>query len=121
MNIFQAKTIEVLGVLETEVEDKNSRICEYEAQILIVEQEVGDMFIMLKTSLSEIEFIDKYECECNDYSDGNQSIVLQTKATISNLSLWIKQRETERKNLLKQLDDLKNERKCIEPDCGGYF
>ncbi|XP_033209680.1 GRIP and coiled-coil domain-containing protein 2-like isoform X2 [Belonocnema kinseyi] len=114
---YKAKTKEILGILETEVEDKNGRICEYEAQILNVEQEVGDMFIMLKTSLSEIEFIDKYECECNDDSDGNQSLVSQAKATISNLSLWVKQRETERKNLLKQLDDLKNEKKCIEPDC----
>ena len=100
--------MEVLRILESEIEEKNNRNCEYEAQILNIEQEVGDMFIMLKTSLSEIEFIDKYEIECNSDSDENQNIVSQAKATISNFRLWIKDYETERKNLLKELDDLKN-------------
>ena len=110
-----------MKVLECEVEEKNSRISEYEAQILNFEQEVGDMYIMLKTSLSEIEFIDEHICECNKDIDENQNIFSQTKATISNYSLMVKLLETERKDLLRQLDDLKHEKENIESECQGNF
>lgn len=112
--------MKVLKVLECEIEEKNSIISKCEEKILNVEQEVSDIFVMLRTSLSEIEYIDNKEINNNVVNSQNGNIILQTKATVSNVNLLIKFLETERKELQKQLDLIKSE-KGIESDCAGNF
>ncbi|XP_051173432.1 girdin-like isoform X2 [Leptopilina boulardi] len=118
----KAKTMEVLKALEYEIDEKNRVISKCEKKILNVEQEIGDIFVMLQTSLSEIEFIDKGEMNLDNCQ--NDNIILQTKATVSNVHLLIKFLETDRKELQKQLDEVKSEKKnetvCAVCDAGTY-
>lgn len=73
---------------------------------------------MLQTSLSEIELMDNREINNNLDNCEVENIIVQTKATVSNVNVVIKFLETERKDLKKQLNEIKSEKK-IGSICAG--
>lgn len=100
-----------IETMRTEIANKNGKICECEAQLSAMENEVSSLNVKLKNSLNSMdEFKVAYQDACN-CADLDRDIYSQAKGALCKLNLTmieLKEYKRERENLLRQIDEMKN-------------
>ncbi|XP_048508568.1 CAP-Gly domain-containing linker protein 1-like [Athalia rosae] len=111
---YEGRQIKMKGAMEsmrTEIDEKNVKICECEEQLTAMEKEVGSLNVKLKNSLNSMdEFKIAYEDACN-CADLDNDIYSQLKNALCKFNLTmleLKEYKSEKGNLLRQIDELKN-------------
>ncbi|XP_046746459.1 myosin-11-like [Diprion similis] len=107
---LQVKMKGTIENMRLEIDEKNCKICECEAQLSAVEKEVDCLNVKLKNSLNSMdEFKVAYQDACN-CADLDRDVYSQAKSALCKLNQTmteLKEYKLERENLLRQIEEMK--------------
>ncbi|XP_046424732.1 myosin-11-like [Neodiprion fabricii] len=120
---LQVKMKGTIESMRLEIDEKNCKICECEAQLSSVEKEVDCLNVKLKNSLNSMdEFKIAYQDACN-CADLDRDIYSQAKSALCKLNQTmteLKEYKLERENLLRQIEEMKYNKNHINNNLNRF-